>query len=291
MNLRTLCARRGIVAVMRSVGRAIGLVCALATTRAHSEGVQPATADDNHGFVNIQRFDATSRVGVDLTYFVLDPDLEANAMFLRYDPHLQVFDPTSRAGGYLQVPITSLIGDSDTISALGDLEIGGFYMPRLSSPNLAIVVHGGLVLPTARDHEYFRDALSGFLRPHDFYQTIPQGTSIRAGVSTLVREGLLIARVDAGIDDNVHSGLDAEYDPAVHLNVGLGVDLGDASLAAELSALNHFTEGIDLLAVSALSARLRTRYVQAYGALLVPLSSQVRDSIYLGLTIGIEGQR
>src|SRR5689334_17231486 len=114
-------------------------------------------------FVTIDRQDETSRVGVEGSKLLLS---SGQTTQLRFDVHGQWLDPGSGAGVYLSAPVSyASAGDSESgrQTALGDIELGGTYLPRVMESNVAIVVHAGLTLPTQDEpssNNAFRNGLS-----------------------------------------------------------------------------------------------------------------------------------
>lgn len=143
-------------------------------------------------------------------------------------------------GGYLSLPLSyvsienPLLDDSEL--AIGNLELGGIYS-KYFDQNAAIVLHGGLALPTASDEGVAARSqpLASSPRYGDFVSRVVDSTWLRLGVSPMGRTGRLFWRADIGIDlaleeeDNVPS-----FSPIFRINVGGGLDLGSAHLLFEL---------------------------------------------------------
>ena len=142
-------------------------------------------------------------------------------------------------GGYLSLPISYLSVDNilfnDSELALGNLELGGLYS-KYFSDRAAIVLHGGIALPTASDEGVaLFQPLASSPRYGDFVQRVTDSTWLRLGVSPMGRSGLLFWRVDIGIDLALEEDNQAlAYSPVFRINVGGGIDLGSAHLLAEL---------------------------------------------------------
>lgn len=245
-------------------------------------------------FVNIDRQDETSMVGGELTYLLTeDSPLLGDLTLIRFDVHGQYVDKNSGAGGYFTIPIAYGSGDNDSETTVGNVEVGGIYsIPTGTGVN--IVLHGGLLLPTASDElgPAIVGGLAGVLRIHDQYQWIPKGTSLRLAASPTLTSGKLYARMDAGLDLNLDTSSDDTADPAFHLNAGVGVWAAPTvAISAELSTMTVFddTEGDDdSLANIAIGARFFAGSVAPYVGFVVPLDDDISDDINFGITVGLD---
>ena len=211
---------------------------------------QPTAPDpaQSPGFVHIDRHDATSVGGGDLTYVALDDNgLTDDVTILRFQFGGRYVDQASRLGGYANLPITYASGDGESLTGIGNLEIGGLMLPKIGDGSTALVVHAGLTVPIGSDGEdAFANLFGGVARPQDLYLALPEGTSLRIGASPLWRSGNVFGRVDLGLDYNIDVGnTDEEADPLVHVNAGVGFDLGNAAIMAELSNVYVFSDDDD----------------------------------------------
>lgn len=249
------------------------------------ELTEPARAP---GFATLLRQDANSRAGADMTYFVFDGD--SDTTLLRFDLHGHYVDPVSGAGVYAQVPITFASGDGDSETVLGGVELGGIYIPKLSSPNIGLVLRGGITLPTAPDDlTSLIGYLATFMRPVDIYAQLPKSSTLRLAASPILRSGQFFARADFGIDINIYMDEGDTVDPGLVIDVGAGIDLGGAAITGELTTISVTGDDGDSLTSAAVSAR-GTGTVQPYGALLIPIDDDVSDAFDLGLLVGVEGR-
>jgi hypothetical protein len=251
--------------------------------------VEPAAAT-SPGFVTTDRMDATSRVGGELSYMFLSGNADGTAW--RFDLHGQYIDPNSGFGGYAAIPFTLATGNGDSNTGAGDLEVGGFFIPKLATRNFSIVIRAGLTLPTAsRDEDALLNAVVGAAsRPTDLYEMIPRGTSLRLSLSPIMRSGNLFARADIGIDKNLDADSGTNVDAFLRLNAAAGVDLGNAAIMAELVNVHTFGNAQDSwIDQFSLATRLRTPTIQPYAALGFPLNRTTRNDIDAALTVGVEG--
>lgn len=249
-------------------------------------------------FVNIHRFDGNSRAGAEMTY--VDFDGNNDSTLLRFDLHGQYIDPGTHLGGYLQLPIgyvtgENAAGESSSDTALGNIEIGGIYIPQLQSQTMALVLHGGITLPTAPDDgSALVGTFAGLLRVHDLYQTLPKGTTIRLGASPMFYSGNVYGRIDIGVDINIDNADNEKADPAVHFNVGGGVwATPEIALTLEVSSLTVIDDqdnDDDNLVNGTLGMRYNAGSVAPYVGITVPLDDDISDIINLGLTIGIDAK-
>lgn len=264
------------------------------SSAAFAQPSEPSSAT-SPGFVTTDRFDATSRIGGELSYLFVKSDAvdTVAGSEWRFDLHGQYFDPNSGFGGYATAPFTRVTGNNDSLTSIGDVEVGGFYIPKLANPNFSIVLHAGLTLPTASRDDVTLMVSGGVViasRPTDTYQVIPHGTSLRLSVSPIVRSGRLFARADIGIDKNLDQAAHSYIATFLRLNVAAGIEVGNAAIMAEL--VNLRDSGIDQdpwIDQFSIAARFRTPTVQPYAALGFPLNHSTRQDIDAALTVGVEG--
>jgi hypothetical protein len=265
------------------------MVVMTAVGSAHAQELAAPDAAHAPGFVTLLRQDATSRIGGDLTYHVLDNGNDVT--LLRLDLHAHYVNPTSGFGGYAQLPVTFAFGNGDSETGLGGAELGGIFIPKLSSPDIAVVLRAGLALPTVSDDDGgFINLLATYLRPTDLYAQLPQAATLRLSASPMFRSGNFFARIDAGLDYNVFIDQGDRVDPAFLLNLGAGVDLGSVALMGELSTLVTTADNSDSLTSAALSLRGHSGPVQPYAALLIPVDDDVSKVFDLGLLAGLESR-
>jgi hypothetical protein len=150
-------------------------------------------------------------------------------------------------GGYVAIPVTIDTQDAPAApvrTTLGNLEAGGVLVRR-PAEGLAIVVHGGVALPTASQEDasaLFAQA-GAFPRLGDFVRRYAYNTWGRLGASVLVRRGVFEARVDLGGDlslretPGIWRGLDLTG--VLHAGLGVGVDAGPVTAAVE-AVTDHF---------------------------------------------------
>lgn len=268
---------------------------------------QPASADSTTdpatgpAFVNLQRFDATSRAGVQVTQ--LDPfDFTVRR---RWEVFGQWVERTHRIGGYLRLPyMTEKDQDVDApvthSSAFGNLALGAIWLPRVGTRQMALVVHAGIALPSgAEEHTYlFKSTIT---RPNELSSVFTHWVTASVGASLLFTSNHVFARIDGGIELPFLS-TDARYPPdlvAIHGNAGLGFRAGPVSIGGELSTVtlisdqSHIfgstsSEGTDMFGALGLSVRYRTRWVEPYAAFVIPMEERQRNWMPRAVVLGIE---
>ena len=253
---------------------------------------EPATAP---GFVQIDRYDATSVAGGDLTYIALDG---SDDTVVRFQLGGRFVDPASRFGGYINLPITYASGNNQSLTGIGNLEVGGLMIPKLGSGSTTLALHAGITLPTGSDgDDAFANLFGAFARPQDLYLALPGATTVRIGASPMFRSGNVFGRIDLGLDINLDvKGSDEKANPLMHLNAGVGVDLGTVALMGELSNVYVFSgdQGGDIILspinVFAISARMHSGRAMPYVSLVVPLDDDSGEVIDFGLTLGVEAR-
>jgi hypothetical protein len=248
----------------------------------------------------LDRFDASSKFGGELSY-LFPNHTTGSVTALRAELHGQYVDPASGFGAYAQLPVgyvrESDMGMTQSGTGLGDLELGGLYVPHVANPDLAIVLRAGITLPsgsTGSDAETANLA-AAFTRLNDYYLAVPGGLSGRFSGSLLARSGKLFVRADLGLDANKSADGNANVDAVVHLNAGVGADLGGGlDIMGEVVNLydtgdNGNTSGSSWINAAAVSMRLYTGTVQPYAALVLPLDDDASSLMTAALTVGLEG--
>jgi hypothetical protein len=275
-------------------------------------GEPPATAAADPrqlpGFVVIDRFDARTRTGLDVSYLAPDSKTFGNdtPTLLRFSAQLRYVDKPSGVGGYVMVPFSYANdkngnGGSDTITDVGDVELGAIYVPRLASANTAFVLHAGVTLPTG---ETGAESLVGLIESSvalpQLYNSIPKGITGKVGFSPMFRSGNVFARIDLGLDWNFDAK-DATIGKGIHYNAGVGVELGQLALMFESENLSLLDEGPPTPSASsrsgttlnaiAVSGRFHGGSLSPYLAVIVPVEEDTADLIDLAVTVGIDFER
>lgn len=275
--------------------RAAVAILLVATTRAVANDAVPGLGDDDHatrspGFVNMARYDGNSRVGVDVMDLILDGD--ADGTLLRFDAHGHYVHANRGLGGYVQIPLSVVSVDRGRSTVIGGLQIGGIYIPDLGLRGFGLVAYAGATLPTAADDPI--DApFTRSLRPMDVYQELPGSSTLRFGVSPMLRSVPqkikleLFARMDVGLDVNVYRDGGDTVSPGAYLNLGAGFVFSDIAVMAESSLQHTFGDGTNR--AFGLSVRGRAHSsIQPYGAVLVaPVTDPMFD---FALVAGVENR-
>lgn len=203
-------------------------------------------------FATLDRQSSATDVGASFDYLFVNHDKVPNTSAYRFDVFGQFVDEASGFGGYLQLPITHASVEADippfairgSATGLGDLELGGIYLIRSRRPDTQFVLHAGLALPTnpSSNDQAAASELGGLVRITDIAQTIPAGTTLRAGFSPIWHRGQLVARLDIGLDFNLaiasnHNTLP----PLLKLNGGIGFANEQFAILGELT--NTFITG------------------------------------------------
>lgn len=259
------------------------LLCAI-TSAAHADPGEPPP------FATLDRQDATSRAGAELSY--LKTKSGVNATVFRADIYGQYVDTDSGFGGYAQLPLSFADASSKSIFGIGGLELGGIFTTRFAD-NARLVLHAGVVLPTASADQDAAAAniITLLARPTDFYLALPDAWSVRTGGAIVLRSGQLFARIDAGVDINATANNSSNRANAVgHLNAGLGFDAGDLALTIESSNVYANTDasaGANALDALAFGASFRAGVTRPYVAVVVGLDDDAQMFGNLVLTAGL----
>jgi hypothetical protein len=247
------------------------------------------------GFVTIDRQDAGNRAGAEVSDLIPNNSGTNSFTSLRFDFHGQYVDPGSGAGGYVAMPISYVSGTGNSATGIGDFEVGGIYVPKLSTPNTGLILHAGLTLPTgSTDTNPGLANVEGiFHRITDFYLAIPNGLSVRVGVSPVVRSGQLFARADIGFDGNISANRNADVTNLLRVNAGVGFDAGQFAVMAESSNIyatkdSGTTTGSSWINTGAVSARVAAGAIQPFGALVFPLDHDSHQVMDLVIVVGLD---
>lgn len=269
------------------------LVVALSRAAFAQTAPEPTDPDPTHGpgFVTIDRQDAQSRVGVEASYLFYNTNNSNSVTPLRFNGYGQYVDAASGFGGYASLPISYInvsppMGMSQSADGLGDLEVGGIWVPHISTPGVGVILHAGVTLPTGSSGKNTGDGaaaniLVGLSRLDDYYLVIPKGVSLRLGVSPVFRSGQFFARADFAIDANMSdedSGMTGgkSADTILRVNLAAGADLGQVAVSAEVtnlydSSANGTMFGDSWIDTGAVAARFNSGQVQPYAAIVFPL--------------------
>jgi hypothetical protein len=249
-----------------------------------------AAADPDH-FVTMDRQDDSSRAGLEVSKIFYDGN-NNDLSGMRFDLHGQYMTPNA-VGVYATVPIGYASANNDSHTALGDIEVGAIFVPQLSASNVKLVLHGGITLPTQSKDTNPEETSIVTLWPRvtDFYLAVPEGFSLRLGVSPIIKSGQVFFRGDIGVDSNLSAASNANDVKAfVHANAGMGVDLGVASIMVESVNVYLNDNNSTWVNTGAFSARFDGGSVSPYAALIVGLDDDTRMIMDEAFTIGLEGR-
>jgi len=260
-----------------------------------------AAADPDH-FVTMDRQDGSSRAGVEVSKLFYDSGNgigTTDISGLRFDLHGQYVTPNA-IGVYVNVPIGHASGGGQSYTSFGDMEVGGIFIPQLTSSNVKLVLHGGITLPTqSKDqNNETASALTLYPRITDLYLVVPEGLSLRLGVSPIIKSGQVFFRADLGFDANLSAAQGTgDVKNIVHANVGVGLDLGVAAVMLESANVyvtgNNNTNGTfgdSWLNTGAISARFDGGSVYPYAAIVFGLDHDVHSIMNEAITVGLEGR-
>ena len=251
-----------------------------------------AHADD---FVTLDRQSPVSSAGIEMGYLFPHGDQGSDTpTVLRFDAHGQYVDPHLGLGGYVTAPYTHESDNGASSGGLGDVEVGGIFAPRMADPRYGIVFHVGLALPSgATGTDSVANSFASVMRVQDIYLAAPSGTTLRVGMSPIIRTGNVFARFDFGYDHvlSVDGGTVGTHD-LVHLDAGLGVDLAGVEIMGEIvnAAVVKGGGGVtgDFIDTGAVSVRLKGGPVHPYAALQVPLDDDAHNVESAALIVGVD---
>lgn len=225
-----------------------------------AEEVQPAAP----GFTLLDRFDADSRVGADVTFEVE----RGGRLYVRDDVHAHYIDDRYHLGGYAQVQRWDTWYRDNRDGGTGSPELGLLYLAQPSSP-LSWVVRAGVTFPTVDHLDEHTGLNAQWSRPTDLFQHVPGG-QFRFSVSAITHGRPWFGRVDLGIDRTYVEAPQHSGATGVRGNLGVGYDFERAAITAEVSTMIA-DDGI--ISTAALSIRGRIGRVQPYACVGLPLAA------------------
>jgi len=268
----------------------------------------------------LDRMDGKTRFGGELVYPLLKGGGgRPSTTLVRLELHGQYVTPEG-FGAYATLPLNFIrtaaadMIDADNGFGLGNIELGVLYaLHQVTRPDVGLVLHFGITAPSGNTfdsdpNDIVSGATANYLgaatRLTDFYQGIPRGLSVRAGVSPMWRSGRLFFRGDIGFDFNIdqEDANDVEdgftedaAPPIIKVNFGFGYDGGSFSVTGESTNLFVLTDlGDDpndepnTFNALALAARFPRGDKQPYFAISFPLDEEVADVYDLCLTVGLD---
>jgi hypothetical protein len=136
------------------------------------------------------------------------------------------------------------------------------------------------------------DALVG-ARVTDLYLSVEQGTSLRFGGAVIYRHNAVLARAEIGVDANLSNdegnNIHANIDNAVRISGGVGFNLGQTLIMAELVNLDDSNlTGSSWRDDAAISLRYVGGRTHPYIGVVLGLDSQTRDEANVAVTIGVD---
>ena len=230
--------------------------------------------------LTMDRHTPVSTLDLDFAYVAYDEPANTDVTAVGITIGGQYVTPKG-IGGYLSVPLSYVglqvdlpapLGVDDSELALGNIELGGLYAKYLAS-HAAIVVHGGIALPTAGDEGVAANQiLASSPRYGDLVQRATNSTWLRLGLSPMGRSGKLFWRADVGLDLALDEDNAATISPVFRVSVGGGIDLRTAHLLAELVTV-VVDDGSDDESAStfAIGARFVSGKLRPGVALIVPI--------------------
>lgn len=161
---------------------------------------------------------------------------DRDAFYIRTDLYGQA--TFGAFGAYLGLPFTTSVPDqSDGVTAIGNLEVGGLYHVGLGIGEVNVYL--GLVFPTAPSklQPAIVNTVGAAIHPNDFIRHIPIDFGLRIGVVPRMSLGVLFGQIDLGLDIVINGDLDPSPQLLLNANIGVGVGIGIVSIVAEL--INH----------------------------------------------------
>jgi len=194
-------------------------------------------------------------------------------------------------GLYGALPVSYLSANNTSETAVGNLEVGGTYQVPVGQ--FPLLLRGGLMIDTADDNleGVITNAINGYSRLTDLVSSGANITWLRVAASPLIRQGQLFLRGDVGFDVPLDKPDGSNVDPLIRLNIGGGIQTGQLTVAGELVTLGttgDVADGEDrFVSTAAATVGFDAGTVQPFGALIVPIDSQINDIVNFYLMAGL----
>jgi hypothetical protein len=248
----------------------------------------PAAADEPAvpAFATVDRVGGDSGFSIAASYARID-DTGESVTPLRADLFGQYADP-SGWGGYAALAASTVRADSDSGSAIGSVELGGFY--RLRRSNVELTFRGGLTLPTADDalDGFAVNFITAWTRLTDLVDVLPESSWLRLALSPTWRTGSHFFRVDGGVDVPVWTDDGADFDPFIRLNAAGGLLAGPWALTGELVTLVHTTDDETAMHTFAVGLAGTHPRVRPSLTVILPLDDSARRLYEFILAAGLQ---
>jgi len=150
--------------------------------------------------MTLDRIDANTRVGIQAGWQTIDDVSAGDASLVRLEPFGHYVFPNRAGGLYGRVPfVHRFASNADDASAMGNLELGGFFLPTRKSE---WIVRAGIAAGTASDSapRAIANFDSRFERLTDFVLIGPSYTTLRLSGSTIQQWDKIFVRADLGLD-------------------------------------------------------------------------------------------
>jgi hypothetical protein len=263
-------------------------------TLPRSDAPDPTT---DPGFAVIDQTNVSSGGGLEMSYIGLDSSLGEDApTLLRFAANARYVDAARGVGGYVRLPFayarSSSGGMSDTVTDLGNIEIGGIYSPRFNQRGTGVILRAGITLPTGESGEAATvGTIASFAAFPDLYNALPRATTLKLGLSPVFRAGAVFARLDFGLDWNLDANR-AALGKVLHFDAGVGADLGPFAVMLESANATVFSEQMNGSASTAdvlgISARYTSGQVSPYLAVVIPLDEDLTGFLSVAVTAGAQ---
>ena len=198
-----------------------------------------ANAQSASPFHLLDRPADASSVGVDLSTLFFTDDVDV--LIFRLDPHIEhMLNPNLGIMATLPLSYGIAYGDNegDSVSGIGNLEGGAFYVSPMSR-ELTLVFRGSINLPTASSEfdELIVNIFSSYARLGDLALAAPKLVLARPAASLIFRSPSVEFRGDFGLDIPLF-GTDGneinDRSPLIRLSGGIAVGSGPTKFVGEL---------------------------------------------------------
>lgn len=245
-------------------------------------------------FITLDRSGTTSHAGIQVGFNKFDGvDLD-DGFAMRFNPYGEYFFPNRIVAIYGQIAVAHLFNfEGDDGTALGNLELGGLYLPTGDS---RLILRAGLALPTASDADNLADFAANvgtsYERLTDAVLLAPESTTLRLSASTIQQFDNFFLRADGGFDLIFSRPGTAADNASVFFraNIAAGIRASGVDFALELvniAALNGDNlDGISerFMHTAAVSVRTHGEDQFQVGAVF-PLDESARGGVWI-LSLG-----
>lgn len=234
-------------------------------------------------FATLDRQSATTQLGAGMGIVVVDRPGPGLDTVLRIDLYGEV--AFGDWGVYSALPISQTIKGDPSVTAVGNLEVGGVHRMELKGP-LSLVSHAGLVFPTAGSSadKQFVAAAGSLGRIADLQvASLPDLWALRVATSPRISAGPFFGQADVGFDFLFPDGPD---EIGVRTSLGGGVNIAIVTITAEIANAGLITESNSFDQTLSLGGSINAFILSPRIVYTTPLDDRAGNEYMLSFGVG-----